>query len=409
MVSLSITLLLVIAIILLFKYKIHEDLEVYKGLPLYNQQEVDEVLACFYKHHENWNDENTLRVKIGFYLQNITFVSLIEINANGYFWIKYPNEYKETLWKHLDSQQEKVIFPEEVNAGISTPAVAMGEPKVIGDEVVELYYFDKVVVQSFNFTKFPFDFSRKNPFWLKVWPNVFGKENNKHIILVPDFTSYEVGKDKIFGMGTELVTPLDIIATFYDMETEYYPSSFGQEQYSQSRAFPILYYNVVFKRPFKRAFVEHFLPIIVILMVLFFNLLIIRDTKDSKFNLLNFAGVSSGCTLLVLSIIISHQAILEKFAGSGTIYIESLVILLYLVSIAVIFVALRFAISDREKFSLIVFDNALLPRVLYWPIIFTTILVLSWVMLLGEDQNTFNITEQTTNQTTTSKCVGSNS
>jgi hypothetical protein len=147
------------------------------------------------------------------------------------------------------------------------------------------WYFDVTVRQQFDYKRYPLDFLT---IWLRVWPREF--DNATKILLIPDFATYFDPLKERFGLDQDIVTgEWDIETSFfayrdvpYDVRFGYTPpadlKSEKQEIYSE------FYFNMGANRKFINAFVINLVPLVVVALLLFADLMTISNNDKQACN-----------------------------------------------------------------------------------------------------------------------------
>jgi len=314
--------------------------------------------------------EPTIKIKTGIFIQSLQFSNSTEVNLTGYIWQRYTDAQRQAI--NLGLSEVGFILPEQVNSGSDI------EPREVyrirsGDEEVIGWYFEATLRQPFEYDLYPFD---HKTVWVRLWP----KDFSRNIVLVPDYEAYKsTGLNDIFGIENDIVLGTwEREDTYFDYRLTNYDTDFGIKDYVGQEKFPELHYNFVVKRKFENAFIVHLLPLFLVATLLFAALLTV--TEDEKlsgilgFNTSGFIGASSALFFVVL---LSHIQLREQFAGSGIVYIEYFYIVMY--ALLVIATANSYLFSIRAKFcsSVILYNDNILVKVAYWPVVFTSLILIT--------------------------------
>jgi hypothetical protein len=145
---------------------------------------------------------------------------------------------------------------------------------------------------------------------------------------------------------------------------------------SERNNHPDLTFSISSQRGFVGPFIAYLLPGVVAAGMLFAFLLNDREVGDKEELVysLNYAAA------LFFVIAVAHTALRENIAAVGITYLESLYILLYL---AIIGVALNtFLIVKRPDSPLLRYRNNLIPKLAYWPLIMSLLLLTTLVVFV---------------------------
>ncbi|NES22925.1 MAG: hypothetical protein F6K41_29405 [Symploca sp. SIO3E6] len=352
---------------------------------LTNQSDVEQYLA------NKFPNLTQKRTPTGLYIQSIKFNSSSEVNVTGYLWQLYEQE------KYLNIPGDEIpvgfIFPEAIDSANSMEIkFAYRDPIGNGNEVI-VWYFETVLKQSFNYTKYPFDYKTV---WIRIWSPDFQRKS----ILVPMLESYKSTTPKdSFGFEPSIV--LDnwtITDTFFNYRSFNYDTQFGIWD-DNKEVTPELYFNLVIKRGFINSFVVFILPLIIIACLTFGTLLMItKDEKQASTYGMNTSGVIGVCSGLFFVILLSQVQIREQFAGSPVVYVEFFYPLMYVTLLGVSVNSFLFFHSNKENnlvLKWIHYEDNLVPKLLYWPLLLGSATIITAAILLPEQQrNTFQTSQE---------------
>ena len=342
-----------------------------------NEQAVDEYLQ---KNWENPNDTvtgdtlTTLRIKTGIFIQSLEFFDSTEVNLTGYIWHKY----RDGLHDDIKPGHGEVgfVLPEQVNSGNDIEPYEVYRVRKNGEEVIG-WYFEATLRQPFDYSDYPFDHKTA---WVRMWHKKF----SRNIILVPDFDAYlATGPGDIFGIEENIVLGTwERENTFFDYKLTRYDTNFGIHDYIGQQGFPELHYNFVVKRKFENAFIVHLLPLFLVASLLFAALLTVsaNDELSSRlgFNTSEFIG---GCSALFFVVMLAHIQLREQFAESSIVYIEYFYILMYALLVLATANTYLFSIKPKRGFQLILYEDNIIFKVAYWPVVFTSLILITLVFV----------------------------
>ncbi|WMW25077.1 hypothetical protein RE474_13495 [Methanolobus sediminis] len=300
--------------------------------------------------------EDTIKVPTGIFLQSIEFSSSNNVAVTGYIWQK----------NNTEGIIPGVIFPESESTTIRTSIEKAYETEgVIG------WYFETTLRQQFDNSKYPFD---KENIWIRLWDKGF----DDNVVLVPDLDSYDTlspelkpGLEKDFVLGG-----WDIQKSYFSYRDNSYNTNFGLEDYNHQNR-PELYFNVVVKRDFINPFVSYMSPLIVVALLIFADLLLISK-KEGAASYYGFSssGVLGHCAALLFVLIVAQVSLRDSLSTGGIIYLEYFYFAMYLAILAVAADSILFA--SKRKIKIIDYENNLIIKVLYWPVL--TILLLIFTL-----------------------------
>ncbi|NEQ71363.1 MAG: hypothetical protein F6K21_38975 [Symploca sp. SIO2D2] len=370
----SISLLFVVLIGLMWRFSINRQEPQVDQLT--NQSDVEQYLTNKFPHLTQE------RTPTGLYIQSLKFNSSSEVNVTGYLWQLYEQE------KYLDIPGDEIpvgfIFPEAIDSGNNLETTfAYRDPVDDGNEVI-VWYFETTLKQSFDYTKYPFDYKTV---WIRIWSRDFQRKS----ILVPMLESYKstIKKDS-FGFEPSIV--LDnwtITNTFFNYRTFNYNTQFGIWDDDKKNT-PELYFNLVIKRSFINSFIVFILPLIIIACLTFATLLMITKDEEqaSKYGM-NTSGVIGVCSGLFFVVLLSQVQIREQFAGSPVVYVEFFYPLMYITLLGVSVNSFLFFHSNKENnlvLQWINYEDNLIPKLLYWPLLLGSATIVTTLVLLPEQK-----------------------
>ena len=253
--------------------------------------------------------------------------------------------------------------------------------------------FEVVLKQNFDYSRFPFDNQvikvrlRHKDFWNKQF-------------LIPDFRYMgrsETGKSESFNNSADL-EEWNLAGTYFTYELKdytnkspfvdnrqlYYDSAYcnyaekDTSQYSNLRdsfdfgssnnIYPELQFILEIKRQYFRPLIAFLLPVVVILILLFFYVIRIETYRPGSF-------LDEGATLL-FTLLLSHFALREFLPFKGIIYIEFFYFVVYLaIIIYIINRNIYFAYTAKKRLKgasflvkAIVWEKNLVAVVSFWPV-----------------------------------------
>lgn len=274
----------------------------------------------------------------------------------------------------MDSAEVGFILPEQVNTGSDI------EPREIyrfkkGENEVVGWYFEATLRQPFNYNNYPFD---HKIVWIRLWPKKF----LQNVVLVPDLESYAgTGLTDIFGIEQNIVLGTWVrMNTYFDYKLSNYSTNFGIGDANWQNAYPELHYNFVIKRKIESAFIVYLLPLFLVASLLFAALLTI--SKNDKlaqqlgFNTFGFISASSALFFVVL---LSHIQLREQFEGTGIVYIEYFYLMMYVLLVLATANTYIFSLKESRYNNLVLYEDNLIPKVLYWPLILACMIVITLI------------------------------
>jgi hypothetical protein len=310
------------------------------------------------KHHDN--TEEMVKVKTGIFIQSLDFFNSTEVSLTGYIWQHYTDGIHDAI--KPAPGEVGFILPEQVNSGSDITPREVYRYRTGDDEVIG-WYFEATLCQPFKYDTYPFD---HKTVWVRIWPKKFFG----NIVLVPDFQAYnKTGLKDIFGIKKDIVLGTwERRNTFFDYKLSEYDTNFGISRYIGQNGFPELHYNFVVKRKFDNAFIVHLLPLLLVAALLFASMLTV-SVKDRLTEKMGFStsGFIGACSALFFVVLLAHIQLREQFASTTIVYIEYFYFLIYALLVLATINTFLFSIHADRWSNIIVYEDNLFAKVLYWP------------------------------------------
>ncbi|MCB2263343.1 MAG: hypothetical protein LGR52_10495 [Candidatus Thiosymbion ectosymbiont of Robbea hypermnestra] len=318
-------------------------------------------------------DRDPYQILTGFFIQSLAFVTASDVNLTGYIWQKYPEDYPQDWVKGI-------IFPEEVNS-VNTRLDKLyettGEQNGVRYDMIG-WYFDVTVRQSFDYSNYPLDI-------LTVWLRVWHKDllHDKEVVLVPDFNAYANVDKSTFGLDTEIVHgEWTIDETFFSYKSVPYDTDFGISADIEEHSYNEFFFNLGVRRKFINAFIVNLVPLFVVALLLFAQLL----TVSGKEELIDRLGFNMSDTIAAYSamffiILLAHIQVRSQFADSGLVYIEYFYLIMYLAILLSAINLYLFSLGKLPYLNILHYQDNLVAKAAYWPIVLGTMAIATWVSL----------------------------
>lgn len=304
----------------------------------------------------NKSVEDLQQVPTGIFIQSMEFSSAYDVTITGYIW------------------QKNISGDTKINPGFILPDATGIEIREIYDNLeVTVWNFRASIRQSFDYSKYPFD---HEDVWVRLWHS----DLNQNIILTPDLDSYNVMQPKLKpGLENDIVLEeWDIKNSYFSFRRNKYNTNFGIND-RLSKNFPELYFNIGMNRDFISAFVSDLIPIVVV-AILLFAVLMISTMNQDKITVYGFSSstVLGYCAALFFVLIISHVSLRTLLASEGIIYLEYFYFVMYFILLAVSVNSIQIASSRTSR--ILQYEDNLIVKLLFWPIISFSILVITLVV-----------------------------
>jgi len=127
--------------------------------------------------------------------------------------------------------------------------------------------------QSFDYSHYPLDLLTV---WLRVWYKGF--LHSYRITPVPDFASCANTGRPTFGLATEIVHgEWEIDETFFSYHEIPYDTDFGLFDNAEETTYKELFFNLGVHRKFINSFIVNLVPIFVVALLIFAQILIVSS------------------------------------------------------------------------------------------------------------------------------------
>lgn len=320
--------------------------------------------------HQGENEQVPVTIPTGIFIQSTEFSSANDVTVTGFIWQKYKHDLPPWLQRDAEDTDPGFILPEAEQVEIE-----FRYRRPIADGWVYGWYFSAVLRQEFDYTKYPFD--QENA-WVRIWHSDIGRG----VILIPDFMSYDTLVPEA-KPGLEIqdfvLEGWTVAATYFSFRHNNYMTNFGIDSFERQRTIPELYFNIAMKRQFLNAFIMNFITITVVAFLLFSVLYTIRTDKV-KTDLLGFnvSAVLGFCAALFFVVILAHTSLRETLSAQSLVYLEYYFFVMYAAFLGVSVNAIVTASDIRHP--LLRFGDNLAARLLYWPLLSFSLLVVTLVI-----------------------------
>lgn len=291
-------------------------------------------------------------VPTGVLLQTFEVAGPNNINVTGVIWQKYAAN-----------------VPASIDRGITLPessdrTITEAYRRKTGDTEVIGWRFKATIRQSFDYSKYPLD---QQTFRLRIRP----VDLDRPVVLVPDLDSYQIihplarpGIDKNFTNPGWNIERTQFSADASDRSTSYGLAAADREDVHE------LTYNLVLNRQILEPVFSSLLPLAVSGFMVFSLLLLVKES--TKTNVVQILSAYSG---LFFVVILSELDMRRRLSSSSIMYIEYFYFVMYGAILTVALITLTNAYSGY--FPRIERREHLAPKLLFWPTILATLLVVT--------------------------------
>ena len=301
-------------------------------------------------------------IPTGLYVQSVEFSGPYTVEVSGHIWQRYANDLPKDLTKgvFLPEAKEQPTFKEVYHKQLNT-------------EELTGWTFHATLREQFDFARYPLG---RHQIKLRMWH----PDYKRNVYLTPDLAAYgSIDPAAVPGVDPNLVLEdWDIQQAFFSYRTHRYNTDFGTPGSVANQLHPELYYSIAVKRNLVSPFISRAIVPLVILVQLFVVVTVLSRNHE---RLENF-GVRPGAVVFTgaaffFAALVGHNSLRDEVKAPGFMYIESLYIITYFVILAVAFNSVLLVARPNLKLFRD-YDN-LWARVLYWPMIWSTLLVVTFL------------------------------
>jgi hypothetical protein len=305
-------------------------------------------------------------IPTGLFVTSLEFTGPYTLEVSGEIWQRY-----------------KKNLPPDITKGVFLP-LAEEQPSFKelyreqrGDEEVLGWTFHASVREQFDYSRYPMG---RHQIRLRMYHPDF--ENN--VYLTPDLASYDhIDPASVPGVDPVMVLEnWDIQQAFFSYRTHDLNTNFGTQTFGANQLHPELYYSIAVRRHLLSPLIARTIVPVVILIQLFVVVMVLgKDTER-----LEAFGVRPGTVIFTgaaffFAVLIGHNSLRDEVRAPGFIYIESLYIITYVVIVAVVLNA--FLLVGRPHWRLFRDYDNMWVKLLYWPAVMSTLLIVSLVTFHG--------------------------
>ncbi|NET33033.1 MAG: hypothetical protein F6K19_13610 [Cyanothece sp. SIO1E1] len=330
-----------------------------------SQAELENLLLPQAKLSNALNQASPLHIPTGVFINTIDFSSPNDIFMTGYIWQIYDTTIHDGLSRGFI--MSNVIDGDNANWFEVREAYRsqQGNLEVIG------WYFENTLRQDFDFSTYPFDY--KDIQIRLLHPDFNHQDLNRQIILVPDLASYKLINPKTNpGVSQQLILDgWDMDGSFFEYQFVDQKTNFGFHNSVIRTNLPELSFTIVLKRQFINPLITRVGPLLLVTILLFALLVIAENDKGLE--------VLAACSGFLFIVILDQIAVRAEIITSGIVYFEYFYFLIYFYIFLVAINAILLSKPSNHKLvqNLIGYKNNLIPKLLYWPNLLGTLLLIT--------------------------------
>ena len=281
-------------------------------------------------------------IPTGLYIDTMEFNASNNLLVTGRLWQKYSHDYPEKLAKGIQFGRAKGVRMDK----IASYPVENGE--------VLQWSFQAELSQSLDHSRYPLEVGQLS---IQIGPLA----TDQRIVLVPDLDAYKLTTTTVLpGLDKAVLLPgWKLVETYFVLRQSQSNTDFGIKKNFEQEALPTLYYEIGITRIFTDAFISNLMPLIIVAIVLFGLVLVCGHVEVGR--------VMSICVAVFFVVVFSHIDIRETIAIGQIFYLEYFFFVIYFAIILVPMDAFRITLGIPSRFF--EFQNGLLGKVCYWPII----------------------------------------
>lgn len=210
---------------------------------------------------------------------------------------------------------------------------------------------------NFDYSRYPFD-ARQIDFKLSH-PN-----KDKNVILTPHLEGYKIiSQSANPGINPKAVLPeSEVTASYFDYSMESYNANFGQGSFDREQI-PQFHFNVLLKRKFINAFVSNIIPILIVVMMLYF--LVYGTSKRGGNTSKGSLGIVESSAAFFFVLLLAHIDHRKIVNTSVITYMESFYFIMYIILALVAFNIVMFV--KKDNFLFFDYKDNFVVKVSFWP------------------------------------------
>ncbi len=294
-------------------------------------------------------------VPTGVLLETLEVLGPNNILVTGYVWQKYASNIPASVKRGF-------VLPEASDRTITESYRRMTEDaEVIG------WRFKATIRQSFDYAKYPLDQQR---FRLRLRHEDFANP----AILIPDLESYAIihplaklGLEKNFTLPGWAIERTEFRQEAAERTTSFGLSSTDHDDQTE------LAFNLVLNRLILEPVLASLLPVAVSGFMGFALLLLVKESTR-----VNVVQLLSAYSALFFVVILSELDLRRRVSSSSMMYIEYFYFVLYGAILTVALITITNAYTGH--FPRVERREHLFPKLLFWPVIFATLFVVTLVI-----------------------------
>jgi len=297
-------------------------------------------------------------IPTGIYIQHLKFITESQIEMTAYIWQRYFDDIHDNVSRGFVLPQAAITKIDKVY-----------HSKEQNTETI-IWQVRATINQRILYVKYPFDIK-------DIQIQIVHKDFNQHVTLVPDLVSYKlIHPTALPGLSKEIHLPgWHIANSYFGYKITDYDAAFGLYSYGTLGVYkqfekcnqPELCYNITVQRFLVNTLISNLLPLAIIALILFVILL----TSEAQ----GFAFLGA-CASVFFGALIAQSRFRGNIETYRLIYFETFYLVMYAALLIVILTSLLHILKVN---SLIIrYKKNLITKLLYWPIILVTLLIITF-------------------------------
>lgn len=318
--------------------------------PLVDDKKLDYYLAYRYKLGRY--------IPTGTFIHYMHFISESQVQIVGYVWQRY-----------FDGTHDDVVRGFVLPQATSDASITELFHKKIERQETIIWRVNATLNQNFSYTRYPFD---TRQITIQLWHADFGQ----NIILVPDLDSYPLlTATSLPGLsGNAYIPNWQFKSSYFGYQNYLYNSLFGLYTYGPFGIYnlfnkshtPELHFVATTQRLLMDTLIDDLLPLFLIALLLF--VVFITDIGHGYQVFAAYASIFFG-------IVVAQLHFRGKIPSNQLVYFENIYVIMYLaLIITLMFTLLKLQNNDPNSPGV---KQGKMAEILYWPILLTTIIILT--------------------------------
>lgn len=353
-ISISLTIIFLINIVLIWAVQLQIDYseELENRTRIYSNSALSSFVEKKNYDRRLLGQDDFQLIPTGVFIDELVVTDSYNMSVIGKIWQKWPAEHD--LNDNLGFE-----FTQASPIGRSVIYELQSRDKLADGTMLYTWKFNTTLRIFFDYNQFPID---QHYIDIKLrYPDI-----TEDIMLVPDFTSYEVLNPSARpGLSDDIFLPKHrIIASYFSFSSLDLKTFFGQNREQVSPESETLAYNIVVKRRFITPFISFVIPFILGASIIFFLLYSLSKDEDDKSGV-TVMGVVQGMAALFFSMLLAHITIRNRIPTPSVTYMEAYYFIIYVLIALLILIVVMYSRSDR--YGILNYRDNLIAKISYWP------------------------------------------